>query len=230
MGRMFVFTWLSLITHMLLDFCTAYGTQLLLPFSDARLGLDCINVVDPVYTLPLLIGVLVSIVKRIPTPNTLGLLISSLYLISTFGIKHTAVHEMVRTDLKEHDIEYVELQTMPVGIASINWYAIAKSPDSLYLKKFSLLDEATGDYMSFPINEHLLDSVDVDLAEQMRWFSKGFYTVSKRGAALRFFNLQVDMRGFVDDGFEVSPTAGYFELSKADDGKWLYGSGTVLPK
>jgi len=229
-GRMLLFSWLSLITHMLLDGCTAYGTQLLLPFSDSRLGIDCINVVDPVYTLPLITGVTVSMFKRVPLPNMLGIIVSSLYILLAFGLKHTTVHEMVSRDLAESQIEYSELRTVPVGIVSVNWFAIAKSADSIYLKKFSLIENTTGDFVSFPINDHLLDDVDPDLAERMRWFAKDSYTVFERNSALRFFNLQVDMRGIVYEGEQLSPTEGYFELKKDDDGKWQFGSGTVLSK
>lgn len=59
--KLWIFTWLALFTHMLLDTFTAYGTQLFLPFSDARIGFDSVNVVDPVYTIPLLIGLICSL-------------------------------------------------------------------------------------------------------------------------------------------------------------------------
>lgn len=48
--------WLILITHTLLDAMTVYGTQLLLPFSDTPLGVASIFIIDPLYTVPLLIG------------------------------------------------------------------------------------------------------------------------------------------------------------------------------
>ena len=228
--RILIFSWLCLITHMLLDFFTAYGTQLLLPFSNARLGLDSVNVVDPVYTLPLLIGLGLSLWKKTLVPNNLGLLISSFYLLMGFGLKHTLVQELVSSDLKESHIDYDELMTIPVGIASLNWYAVAKNADTLYLKKFSLLGETEEEFISFPINEELLYKVDRELAEEMRWFSKGFYTVMERDSKLRFFNLQVDMRGVVDDDIQLAPTAGFFELSQDVEGNWQFGSGTVLPK
>lgn len=229
LSRMFLFTWLSLITHMLLDGCTAYGTQLLLPFSDARLGLDCINVVDPVYTLPLIIGLVLSVVKKNVLPNKIGLLVSCIYLLTTIGLKHTAVHEIVINDLKASKIELTELRTIPVGIASVSWYAVAKTADSLYLKKFSLIEETQGDLIAFPIQAHLLDDVDSSLANRMTWFSKGLYTVVERDSAIHFFKLQVDMRGVVGDGVQLSPTAGFFELKIDDDGVWQFGSGTVKP-
>ncbi len=59
--RLWLFTWLALFTHMLLDAFTSYGTQLFLPFSDWRVSFDSINIVDPVYTAPLIIGVLLSV-------------------------------------------------------------------------------------------------------------------------------------------------------------------------
>jgi inner membrane protein len=45
-------------THGLLDACTSYGTQLLWPFTDARVAWDWISIIDPIFTLALLGGVL----------------------------------------------------------------------------------------------------------------------------------------------------------------------------
>jgi inner membrane protein len=45
-------------THGLLDACTSYGTQLLWPFSDARIAWDTMSIVDPLFTIPLLVLVI----------------------------------------------------------------------------------------------------------------------------------------------------------------------------
>ena len=58
--RLLIFCWLALFTHMLLDAFTTYGTQLLLPFSNYRVSFDSVNIVDPFYTLPLLLGLILS--------------------------------------------------------------------------------------------------------------------------------------------------------------------------
>ncbi|HEY5647391.1 MAG TPA: metal-dependent hydrolase [Pseudomonadales bacterium] len=42
-------------SHGLLDACTSYGTQLFWPFSDYRVAWNWISVVDPLFTLPLLV-------------------------------------------------------------------------------------------------------------------------------------------------------------------------------
>ncbi|MAU41410.1 MAG: hypothetical protein CMF31_07290 [Kordiimonas sp.] len=52
---------LALFTHALLDALTTYGTQLLAPFSDYRFAFDAMSIVDPVYTIPLLLAVVVGL-------------------------------------------------------------------------------------------------------------------------------------------------------------------------
>ena len=47
-------------SHGLLDSCTSYGTQLFWPFTDARVSWDIISIVDPLFTIPLLVGVIAS--------------------------------------------------------------------------------------------------------------------------------------------------------------------------
>ncbi len=42
-------------THALLDACTTYGTLLLWPFSNARFAWNVVSVIDPLYTLPIII-------------------------------------------------------------------------------------------------------------------------------------------------------------------------------
>lgn len=46
---------IGLATHGLLDGCTTYGTKLLWPLSEQRYALDIISVVDPLFTVPLLL-------------------------------------------------------------------------------------------------------------------------------------------------------------------------------
>ena len=49
---------LALLSHPLLDACTPYGTQLLAPFSDARFAWHVVPIIEPVYTVILLAGIL----------------------------------------------------------------------------------------------------------------------------------------------------------------------------
>jgi len=228
--RLWIFTWLALFTHILLDTFTAYGTQLFLPFSDWRVGFDSINVVDPVYTVPLLIGLICSlfIFKNQPSRaiyNQIGITISTLYLLATLGVKNH-VEKHIKTELAEQNISYHSLLTMPVGIANINWYGVAKTSEGLYMQKYSVLNNDQVPFEYFPSNDYLLEGVNPELVDRMKWFAKGFYTVVKDDDQLRFYNLQVDMRGIIQNDVIKAPTAGYFIIIPKKDGGFKFTSGT----
>ncbi|MFT4526122.1 MAG: inner membrane protein [Bacteroidia bacterium] len=229
--RLWWFTFLCLVTHVLLDYCTAYGTQLLLPFSDSRLGLDTINVVDPLYTLPLLIGTLSGyFIPRIRPYalriNAIGLMVSTLYLAGTIMIKQN-INSRFLNDLEKEKVEYVDVLTMPVGTASWNWYGVAATDSMVYLKQYHLLNEPAGATISFKRNSHLLNKTSKGWGETMKWFSKGFYTVVEHQDSIFFFNLQVDMRGMVATSTFTAPTRGYFWSAENEDGTYNYGSGSL---
>lgn len=69
-----LFCTLGYATHALLDACTTYGTLLFWPFSDARVAWSTISIVDPLFTLPLLLAVLFAALRRKPLYARLGLL------------------------------------------------------------------------------------------------------------------------------------------------------------
>ena len=64
----FLKTWLFATmgygTHGLLDACTSYGTQLLWPFSNNRISWNNISIIDPLFTIPVLIFLILSLIKR----------------------------------------------------------------------------------------------------------------------------------------------------------------------
>lgn len=233
-GGLLLFNALCLVTHILLDYCTAYGTQLLLPFSDARLELSIVNVVDPVYTVPLLLGVLLGwlvagLRKHRNTINTMGLAVSTGYLVLCFFVKQS-VTDTFQQQLARQHATYQQLLTMPVGAAARNWYGVAVSDSVLYISPYRVGVPPTDTVLALPRNQQLLTEYDQDWVQTMQWFSKGFYTVEQQQDTLLFFNLQVDMRGVVQTPLFTAPTQGYFWCAKAADGTYTYGSGTVRPQ
>ena len=106
--RWALLVWLALITHALLDSFTVYGTQIFLPFSNYPVGWSTIFVIDPLYTLPLLIGVISFFyLKRIPVLayrlNVIGILLSTLYLAWSIGVQ-THVSGLARESLNRQNI------------------------------------------------------------------------------------------------------------------------------
>ncbi len=76
--------WLAfwvLITHPLLDLFTTYGTQLLNPISNYRFSLSGIAIIDPLYSVPLLVAVLMGLWNK--TQPFRAYLTSSVLLLTT---------------------------------------------------------------------------------------------------------------------------------------------------
>lgn len=228
-SKLWLVTWLSLVTHSLLDAFTTYGTQLLLPFSNYRVSFDTINVVDPFYTIPLLIGLLLSLTvyrrkyKRIK-PTQIGLLVSTLYLIITIGIKQK-IEGVFDSNLVKQGIAYNELLSVPVGIGSVNWYGVGKTDKSLFIGKYNSFNQNEIDFTEFPINDSLLKTLDRELSSTLKWFSQGYYTVVKKDNKIRLYNMQCDMQGVRIYGNNRVPTAFYFEIAPLENGNYNLTTG-----
>src|SRR5690606_4992466 len=59
--RLWFCIWLILTTHVLLDAFTTYGTQLFWPLTTPPVAISSIFIIDPLYTLPLLLAVLLGL-------------------------------------------------------------------------------------------------------------------------------------------------------------------------
>jgi inner membrane protein len=226
--RLFLFVWLALFTHMLLDAFTSYGTLLFLPFSDTRIGFDSINIVDPFYTLPLLIGLSMSSFHRgsnffLKNGSKIGLAISSLYLLLTLIVKHDINEKFIHA-YEQEGVKIEKMLSMPVGIGSFHWYGVGRTKEGFMIGDFSYLDKDKIKLRFFPANDDLLNPLDPHNVTVMKWFAKDFFHVVEQGDSLFFYNMQVDMQGLYELDGRIAPTRGYFILENKEGGK-LIGSG-----
>ena len=60
----YFYSFFGYATHGIIDSFTTYGTLLFWPFTDDRIAWNTISVIDPLFTVPILVLVLVSIKKR----------------------------------------------------------------------------------------------------------------------------------------------------------------------
>ncbi len=75
LGFGFTYLWcvLGYATHGFLDACTSYGTQLLWPFSTERFAWNTISIVDPLFTVPLIVLVTFGVLRKNPRCGQLAL-------------------------------------------------------------------------------------------------------------------------------------------------------------
>ena len=176
--------YLVFATHVLLDSLTAYGTQIFWPFVTTPVALSTIFIIDPLYTLPLLVGVIAALVMTRDMPrghivNRYGLMLSSLYLAWTLAAK-VVVESKFEAELEQQDIAYRAVFTTPAPFNSILWRAVVRADNSYYEAYYSLLDgDAEIRFHRYPSDDVLLDALAGHWpAERLKWFSKGFYSVS----------------------------------------------------
>ena len=79
--RIYLFCFAGYLLSGLLDACTSYGTRLLWPLSEERFSFNIISIVDPVFTLSLILGVLLSVIFKRKHYAQLFLILCSLYLV-----------------------------------------------------------------------------------------------------------------------------------------------------
>lgn len=174
---------LSILTHPILDSFTPYGTQLFLPFSDYRVAFNNIAVVDPLYTLPLLLCVSITMFfnrknSKRKTWTKAGLYLSSAYMIFTIGNKLYVDH-FFKTSFNQAKINYSRFSAQPTILNNFLWYAVAETDKNYTVSFYSIFDDTNTplNFINIPKNHKLLD-VDHQDIKTLRWFSNEFYTLS----------------------------------------------------
>ena len=110
-----MFFW-AILTHWFIDACTSYGTQIFEPFSSYRVSFNNIAIIDPLYTLPLLLSLIILLfIKKTKTRqiiNWIGIGLSSAYMIFSFYAKSLA-NQAFKESLKAQGIEYNDFGKQP---------------------------------------------------------------------------------------------------------------------
>jgi inner membrane protein len=88
--KTWLFATLGYGTHGLLDACTSYGTQLLWPFSNERISWNNISIIDPLFTIPVLVLLVLSLIKRKSFWSKIAFGWALIYLIIGFIQNHRA--------------------------------------------------------------------------------------------------------------------------------------------
>jgi len=207
-----------LVTHVLLDLFTSWGTQILWPL-DHRFALKTIFVIDPLYTIPLFISLIFVwrnkefLVRRKYVIR--GLVISSSYLLLTCVLKLFAVNKFEKA-LQNQKLNYQELIIKPTTFNCILWNANIATSKGYYLADYSLFDSQPIQFTFYPKNlkleEKLVNSYDF---QQLIKISEGWYLVSTQNNRLLFNDLRF---GLLNDNPENPQFAFSYQMIPMSDG------------
>ncbi|WP_439127324.1 metal-dependent hydrolase [Polaribacter sp.] len=185
---------LALITHPILDAQTTWGTQLFWPLN-IRLAFKNVFVIDPFYTLPFLVFlVLVMFQKRTSKKrrfyNQCGLIISSSYLALTLILKGISYQKFTK-ELAAQKIVYSEIETKPSPLNTILWTANVETENAFLIGNSSFFDKNPIIFSSYPKNHYLLgDLANHPKTKRMIAITKGWYTINKKDNSLYFNDLR----------------------------------------
>jgi len=130
--RVWFFAALGYGTHGLLDACTTYGTQLLWPLTDARFAWHNVSVIDPLFTVPLLMFLLISAVRRRPRLAVYGLCWALSYL--GFGlVQHHRALSVAEQIVSHRQHEPIRLEVKPGFANLLVWKALYEYEGRYYV-------------------------------------------------------------------------------------------------
>ncbi len=184
-SKIYLFSFLAYATHGLLDACTSYGTQLFWPFSNQRISWNTVSIIDPLFTLPLIFFIVLSVIKRNARFARFGFIYAVIFLASGMIQKNraeTVIYQLAQQ--RGHQVERLHIKPS-FGNRHV-WKLIYEYQDRYYVDAVKLLLKTeifTGDSIrkldvkrDFPwLPEKSQQRKDI---ERFRWFSNDFLAVS----------------------------------------------------
>jgi len=178
------FVFLNWSTHVLIDCFTTYGTSVLWPFSEHRIAFNNLFIIDPFYTLPLIISLIwlafYRSKKNQPKRTRIlhwGLGLSSAYVGFSFAMK-LLVSSSIEADLTRRGVEYERRTESPTAFNTLLWRAIVDHDDEIWVGYRSVLEHPSKPirWTVYPKQKNVLEPYDGEHEiETLKWFSQGWW-------------------------------------------------------
>lgn len=184
----------GLFTHPLLDAFTTWGTQLFWPL-DYKLAFQSVFVIDPLYTLPFLFFLILTLVQKRDSPkrarfNRLGLIVSSSYLGITLLLKGVAYYK-ISDNLETQGIAYRKMTVRPSPFNTILWSANIDVGDAYLIGNYSFFDREPVRFDRYAKNYQLLGTLAYDeKVQRLEKITEGWYALDEREGQLYFNDLR----------------------------------------
>lgn len=170
---------LVLVTHPLLDAFTVYGTQLLWPLPVRPVMWSSLFIIDPLYTVWLLLACSAAFFlrDRIAAQRVLvaGLVLSTAYLGWSLLAKSMVEREADRA-LAAMGLSNAQRFSVPTPFNTLLWRVVAMTPNG-YVEGFRSLavDAAPMTFRGYPSNvQALTQARTIPAVRRLDWFNHGF--------------------------------------------------------
>ena len=132
---------IAVLTHAPLDWCTSYGTQLLWPFTNHRYALNCVAIIDPIFTGLLVATLLICwIVRKINSKkparaNRITVIIGIVGMMLVIGyltggaILRCAAIERGKKAMGKNTEKFISADAYPMLGSIVLWRVVLQTPD-----------------------------------------------------------------------------------------------------
>ena len=212
---------LGIITHPMLDMFTNYGTQFLWPL-DYRITFNTVFVVDPLYTLPFGLCVLIILFFKSTNKwrsriNWFGIYYSSAYLIWGVIVKLYILNYSTDYFSKANYSTENEMVT-PMPLTGFYWMMLGEDKANYYVGYKSIFkDFQPKDIDVIPKNQLKLDSLvwkDIDYSDKLKFISNGYYNLEIRKDTVVFYDLRFGVVSKLTNNKLRTPVFGYEIIHK----------------
>jgi inner membrane protein len=207
--RWWLAIFLCFVTHSLADLFTVYGTQVLWPLSVHPFAHSLLFIIDPLYTLPLVIAFSVTLVgksiRKNVLINNLMLAVSVGYLIWSAVVK-VLVDDKAIHALQLQGISPTTYESTPAPLNTLLWRSVAIDGDYYYEIWTSIFDEVDQvQIQRYPRNLDLVKPVSYHPSVQrLQWFTKDQYKAWQKGDQIFLSDLRMGVEGAYVFNFEVA--------------------------
>ncbi len=200
-------------THSFLDTFTVYGTQLLWPLSEYPFGLSSIFIIDPLYTVPILMGLALAskqgwTSKSAQFASIGALAISTSYLAWGLIGKQIAENKIAQAwiDQGHQSDSIVSVLSNPMPVNSLLWRFVINEGERYHIAHVGIWESPDAvKFKSYEKGENLLKGLEDEWdVKRLVWFTKGFYRAQIREGQIVISDLRMGVEGSYAFNFAVA--------------------------
>ena len=191
-NKWMLLTFVVLNGSVLLDLFTIYGTQIFWPLDTTPLAVPTLFIIDPLFTLPILIGVSAALFLKNHRLNFIGLSLSLAYLIWALGVS-VFVNGKMEEKLNEQGVPYSQFISSPAPFTTLLWRTVGIHNDQYFETYYSLFDgDAPLSVNFYPRNLSLMKGIgEHSPVVKLKSFTKGYFAMADINGSVTMTDLRM---------------------------------------
>ena len=191
-NKWMLLTFVVLNGSVLLDLFTIYGTQIFWPFDTTPHAIPALFIIDPLFTLPILIGVSSALFLKNQRLNFIGLCLSLAYLVWALGTG-VFVKQKIKEKLAEQGVRYSKFVSSPAPFTTLLWRTVGIHQDQYFETYYSLFDgDAPLSVDVYPRNLALMNGIEEHApVVKLKNFTKGYFSMSDINGSVTMTDLRM---------------------------------------